>query len=114
MLKIPYDFNFTLMSDMDPGKILLVDYTNWRGKRRWRPIIPVGLLWDMNPHYHSEPQWLLDALDLEDHAYLKVQKLFALRNVHEVRTFLDESRAELHEVVSPSRVETHDVHPGLA
>ena len=40
-------------------------YTNHRGKTRDRLIQPVGLVWSNGNEWHPEPQWLLDAVDLE-------------------------------------------------
>lgn len=68
-------------------RIVYIDYTNYRGQRRWRPIIPKGVVWSVNNAYHPEPQWLLDATDIEDDgtSLAMVPKLFAMKNIHEWR-----------------------------
>lgn len=63
---------------MDKQKVTQIDYTNWRGERRVRQILPTGQLEFSNTEYHPESQWLLEAVDVEDG---KV-KLFALKDIH--------------------------------
>ncbi|MES2814490.1 MAG: hypothetical protein V4720_06310 [Pseudomonadota bacterium] len=46
---------------------LLVEYRNWRGETAQRRIRPVRLWWG-STEWHSEPQWLLQAFDLEKQA----------------------------------------------
>ena len=63
-----------------PGEVL-IDYTNHRGVRRMRRIIPQALLW--SPHgtdWHKEPQWILWAADLENGR--KPIKGFAMSGIH--------------------------------
>lgn len=54
-----------------------IDYTNWRGKRRTRTIVPVEINFNWN-QYHAERQWLLTAIDVED----GIRKTFAIQNIH--------------------------------
>jgi hypothetical protein len=51
--------------DMRPAYdgIVLIDYTNWEGKREVRTIFPLSLHFGSNV-WHPEPQWLLEAFDL--------------------------------------------------
>jgi hypothetical protein len=60
------------------NKTVLIDYTNWRGERRLRRIRPTenGLRFTKN-QFHTEPQWLLTALDESGH-----MKTFAMANIH--------------------------------
>ena len=45
--------------------IIKVLYTNWKGETRTREIIPTGSVrWDRTA-FHLEPQWLLQAMDVE-------------------------------------------------
>jgi hypothetical protein len=37
-------------------------YTNWRGETRERWLLPVHLWWGAT-EWHTEPQWLLNAVD---------------------------------------------------
>lgn len=41
-----------------------IDYTNWRGERRTRKIIPIKLEFKSTEH-HAEQQWILEAVDVE-------------------------------------------------
>jgi hypothetical protein len=57
---------------------VVIDYTNWRGERRLRTIIPTGAIDFADTQWHPTRQWLLQALDPEDG---KV-KMFALSDIH--------------------------------
>lgn len=54
-----------------------IDYTNWRGERRLRDIIPIRLYFGSTSH-HPEPQWLLLARDLEKNE----RRTFSLKDIH--------------------------------
>lgn len=54
-----------------------IDYTNWRGERAIRRIIPIDLHFDAN-QWHPEPQWLLLAYDVEKDA----DREFAMSGIH--------------------------------
>lgn len=41
-----------------------VEYTNWRGAKRQRRIIPVSIRFGATK-WHPQPQWLLSAIDTE-------------------------------------------------
>lgn len=45
-------------------RILHIPYTNYRGERRIRSLLPLRL-WYGATDWHPEPQWLLEALDTE-------------------------------------------------
>jgi predicted DNA-binding transcriptional regulator YafY len=45
-----------------PELMVEIDYTNWRGERSTRRVVPVRLRFGAN-EWHWEPQWLLDAWD---------------------------------------------------
>lgn len=45
-------------------KPLVVTYRNWKGETRERRLIP-GRAWFGSTEHHPEPQWLLEAFDLE-------------------------------------------------
>lgn len=61
-----------------------IDYTNWKGERAKRVIIPhpQGLFFGAN-QYHTEPQWLLNATDVEKNA----PRTFALKDIHSWRGY---------------------------
>lgn len=61
----------------DSKKVVIVDYTNWRGERRRRPIVPVQVCFGTS-QYHLGEQWFLLVFDCEDGAL----KDFALSGFH--------------------------------
>lgn len=64
----------------DIRKQVDVDYTNYRGERRQRRIEPVqGQMHFNYNEFHSEPQWLLTALDISGDGTLKT---FAMAQIH--------------------------------
>jgi predicted DNA-binding transcriptional regulator YafY len=59
-----------------------IDYTNWKGERRVRRIIPKPEQFFFGvTEYHKEPQWLLKAFDVEK----KAERTFAMRDIHSWR-----------------------------
>ncbi len=59
------------------SKEVMIAYTNWRGERRNRPVMPLSIAWTSSK-WHPEEQWVLIATDLEDGK----QKEFPLANIH--------------------------------
>lgn len=59
------------------AEIVTIDYTNWRGERRTRKIIPLCIKFEANK-WHRIPQWLLLAIDMETTG----EKTFALSGIH--------------------------------
>lgn len=55
-----------------------IDYTNWRGERRIREILPLRL-WYGATEWHPIPTYLLKAIDLEDGK----TKDFTMGTIHE-------------------------------
>lgn len=58
------------MTDMPPTitadpKMLVMDYTNWRGESARRSIVPTGQLRFGTTEWHPKPGWLLLAWDTE-------------------------------------------------
>ncbi len=77
------------MSDDDrAARAVVLDYTNWRGERRARRVLPRGLRFGATAE-HAEPGWLLDALDLEKGE----ARAFALTGVHGWRAAAAEEEA---------------------
>lgn len=62
------------------NRIIEIDYTNHRGERRVRKILPVGPLFFADNQYHTTEQWLFNALDME-HPEQKA-KTFALSGLN--------------------------------
>jgi hypothetical protein len=65
------------MIGLGDDKTVFLDYTNYRGERRWRKARPIRL-WYGVTGLHPRPQWFLDALDLEKGA----ERTFALCDLH--------------------------------
>jgi len=61
----------------DPRREVVIDYTNWRGERGKRRIMPIRIVYDAN-EWHPETQWILEAVDLEKGE----ERTFALANIH--------------------------------
>lgn len=63
---------------------VVIDYTNWRGERAKRVIAPTGQMRFAATVWHPEPQWLMEAMDVEKGEH----RLFAMKDIHawEVRT----------------------------
>lgn len=62
------------------AKYVVIDYTNWRKQRRSRKIVPISVRFGSSD-YHREPQWLLQALDLETGK----EKEFSMKDIHSWR-----------------------------
>lgn len=58
-------------------KEVVIDYTNWKGQRRLRRILPQRIFYG-STEQHSQEQWLLEAEDVEK----KELRMFALNSVH--------------------------------
>lgn len=54
-----------------------IDYTNHKGVRSIRKIVPFGMEFTKN-EWHTEEQWLIHAFDLDKHA----ERTFALNGIH--------------------------------
>jgi predicted DNA-binding transcriptional regulator YafY len=69
---------------MSDAETVVIDYTNHRGVRVARTIVPRELRWGTSP-WHPEPQWLLEAYDREKGAV----RSFALVGIHSWRPWRD-------------------------
>lgn len=56
---------------------VLIDYTNWKGERGFRKIVPDRVYFGSN-EWHTKDQWLLEALDVERNA----TRTFAMNDIH--------------------------------
>ncbi len=74
-----------LWEDAMEERIVIIDYTNWRGERRERRILPkpATLRFTETPH-HKPAQWVIDAYDVEKSP--PVPRTFALNAIHSWRT----------------------------
>lgn len=58
-------------------RVANIDYTNYRGERGLRSIVPMFTSFG-STEFHPEPQWLLQAFDVEKRA----ERTFAMRDIH--------------------------------
>jgi predicted DNA-binding transcriptional regulator YafY len=56
---------------------VLIDYTNWRGERRVRRVLPLNFVYRAN-EWHKEEQWIMTAHDLDSDE----ERQFALAGIH--------------------------------
>lgn len=59
------------------SRVVTIRYTNYRGETAIRTIIP-DKIWFGSSQWHPEPQWLMDAFDVEKDAH----RTFALKDIH--------------------------------
>ena len=67
------------MSSQDQAvseKSVKILYTNWRGEKSWRTIVPESIYFG-STDWHPEQQWLLRALDIEKNA----SRDFAMKDI---------------------------------
>lgn len=60
----------------DPKALVTVIYTNYRGEIAVRRIRPMRVYFGAT-EYHPEPQWLVEAMDIDKEAI----RIFALRDM---------------------------------
>ena len=60
---------------------VVIDYTNWRGIRSERKIVPRCIAFGSTEH-HPDPQWLLVAEDVVK----GVRRIFAMNSIHSWRS----------------------------
>ncbi len=60
----------------DP-QVVKIDYTNYRGERKERLIIPHALRW-ASTEWEPETQWILEAYDIQKEA----RRDFAIQDIH--------------------------------
>lgn len=70
---MPFDADLMLRAD----RTVTLDYTNHRGERRTRRVLPAKI-WFGSTEFHPEPQWLLQAYDLEKGK----DRDFAIKGIH--------------------------------
>lgn len=64
-------------NDNNLERKVVIRYTNYRGETADRKIIPKAIRF-ASTEWHPEPQWLLDAFDLDKNA----DRSFALKDIH--------------------------------
>lgn len=68
---------------IQPKAIAVIDYTNYEGKRTTRRIFPRRIYFGSS-QWHPEPQWLLQARDLDKNK----NRTFAMRDIHSWNVFI--------------------------
>lgn len=64
------------MTDIDPRMVMVIRYTNYRGVTAIRRIVPRQIHF-VSTEWHPDPQWVMEAFDLERGA----ERSFAMRDV---------------------------------
>jgi predicted DNA-binding transcriptional regulator YafY len=63
---------------IDTNKTIKILYTNYRGEKGHREILPEKI-WFGSTQWHEEEHWLLDALDVKKGE----SRNFAMKDIHE-------------------------------
>ena len=61
---------------MEENKIVIINYTNWKGVTGFRRIIPKKIFFG-STEWHKEEQWLLEAYDVDKNA----DRSFAIKDI---------------------------------
>ena len=67
----------TTYGTKNASQAVTIDYTNWRGERSVRRVVPWEMRWGSN-EWHKAEQWLLRAYDIEK----KDTREFAMSGIH--------------------------------
>jgi hypothetical protein len=70
---------------IDAAKVAQILYTNYRNETALRRIVPEQIRYGATP-WHPQPQWLLDAVDLDKNE----RRSFALKDIKSWSTLEDE------------------------
>lgn len=57
--------------------VVALDYTNWKGERSQRRVVPIRIYFG-STEYHTEEQFLLEALDIDK----GTNRTFAMKDIH--------------------------------
>ena len=61
---------------MEENKMVIINYTNWKGVTALRKIIPIEIFFGAT-EWHKEEQWLLRAYDVDKNA----ERSFAIKDI---------------------------------
>lgn len=61
----------------NPLRIVIIDYTDWRGERATWRVVPQSISFS-NDDRHPDTQWMLEATDADGRGFV----MFALKNIH--------------------------------
>ena len=74
----------------DQKRRVELDYTNWRGERRIRRVVPNGCMTFESNAWHPEPQWLMWATDEKGEDL----KGYAVAGIHSCKPVVEKSAEE--------------------
>jgi hypothetical protein len=66
---------------LSPSKMLEIDYTNYRGERTTRRVLPHGTMRFGTSAFHTTPQWLIPMFDVSKGE----DREFALKDIHSAK-----------------------------
>jgi hypothetical protein len=76
------DLTIAQAEELLKQKEFLIDYTNYKGKRRWRRVMPIRISWDISPFHESHGLSLfLNAIDVEE----CTSRDFLIKDIHDVQ-----------------------------
>lgn len=78
-----------MSADLSPYEVI-IDYTNWRGERAERRVLPVKMRFGVSKYHSDGPQWFLDAMDLDR----SVKRAFAFSGIHSWRVATSQTEGE--------------------
>jgi hypothetical protein len=67
---------------IEPGAAYTFTYTNWRGRTARRRVRVLDIIWGATD-WHTDPQWLLRAIDLDEPPG-NAERAFAMANISDV------------------------------
>jgi len=67
---------------VEEKKIVMINYTNWKGVTSLRKIIPIEIFFGAT-EWHKEEQWLLKAYDLDKNA----ERSFSVKDIKSWQTY---------------------------
>jgi predicted DNA-binding transcriptional regulator YafY len=82
---------------------VIIDYTNYRGERGLRRIVPMSIRFENN-EWHPDTQWLMEATDVEKGDI----RTFSIVNIHSWFRYVPLIQRKHHEQENPDR----QAHPG--
>lgn len=68
----------TASARVDPAEHVWIDYTNWRGERSTRAVLPLRFFYGTSEFHRPNPEWLMDAFDIDKQAL----RTFSMCNIH--------------------------------
>ena len=67
--------------EIEQGDKVRFDYVNWKGVKGNRKVVVTSFLYGTT-EYHPEPQWLMEAYDLNK----EEERVFAMKDITNIQT----------------------------